>query len=107
MIYIVCDANCNNFGNYFEVVGLEIDVVKDKDGFELGSTHYPKVHCYRARGPLHVTYPNGDVNGKDIKYSEAIDYLLPEDYVRWKKTRFSVKGADYELFKSGKSKGTK
>ena len=85
MIYIVCDMNCNNFGNYFKVIGHERDVTESRKSYSVGSTSYPKGHCYKGkiREPI-------DIDGEfsSFPYSQAIDELLPEDYVRWMKTRF-------------------
>ena len=80
MIYIVCDMNCNNFGNYFKVIGHEREVTKDEDGnFYKDATHYPRMQCYRIKEfESPISFP----------YSVAIDFLIPEDYVRWQKTRF-------------------
>ena len=97
MIYIVCDMNVNNFGNYFKVIGHERQVTQDESGYivkeENGCfAYYPKGHCYRAK---RVERLDKDI----INYSEAIDYLIPEDYVRWQKTRFK------EIYKvTGKQK---
>lgn len=78
MIHIACDMNCNNFGNYFKVIGLERTLKKDENSWIVGNDYYPKGSSYRVS-------PGND---ERIKYSEAIDYLLPEDYTKWIKTRF-------------------
>ena len=83
MIYIVCDMNCNNHGNFFKVVGCEREVKEDDTSYISGSTYYPKGHCYRAQR-LRTEFVI-------IPYSEAIDRLIPEDYVRWQETRFGRK----------------
>lgn len=83
-MYIVCDANCNNFGNYFIFVGDDRDISENVSSYIANQTYYPKGHCYRAKG-LRL---RGEIGKDAIRYSEAIDYLIPEDYVRWKKTRF-------------------
>ena len=85
MIYIVCDMNCNNFGNYFEVLGLECELEYDDISYIVkGGSYYSKRHCYRATRL-------GIKPCASILYSEAIDSLIPEDYMRWKKNRFKVK----------------
>ena len=86
MIYIICDMNCNNFGNYFRVIGLERELHQDESSYYKDSTYYPKMHCYRAR--LLDAYFD---ETRLIRYSEVIDYLIPEDYVRWQKMRFRRK----------------
>jgi hypothetical protein len=81
MIYIVCDMNCNNFGNYFYPIGVERLLKSDKASWIVDkNTFYPKGHCYRAKlfGPDPVK----------IRYSQAIDFLLPEEYIKWMKIRF-------------------
>lgn len=83
MIYIVCDMNCNNFGNYFRVLGLEYDLEQDKNHYIIENGYYPKGHCYRAKMLSKPLIP--------YRYSEAIDILIPEDYIRWKETRFKGK----------------
>lgn len=80
MIYIVCDMNCNNFGNYFEVIGLERELKTNKNSYIVENTYYPKRYCYRARLGIEPYTP--------ILYSQAIDDLIPEDYTKWKKNRF-------------------
>lgn len=82
MIYIVCDMNCNNFGNYFKIVGDEHSIREDNNSFIIANTYYPKGYCYKVKG----ISPFKTLN--TIKYSEAIDYLIPEDYVKWMKKRF-------------------
>jgi len=72
--------NCNNFGNYFEVVGLERELKTNKNSYIIGNTYYPKGYCYRARLGF-----DSDIR---IRYSEAIDRLIPEDYLSWKNNRF-------------------
>jgi len=72
--------NCNNFGNYFGVVGLKRELVHDKNSYIVGNAYYPKGHCYRARLGIDPC--------ASIIYSEAINRLIPEDYMRWKKNRF-------------------
>jgi len=89
MIYIVVDCNCNNFGNYFKIIGHERRVEQDTTSYivteESGCiAHYPKGHCYRAKG---VEFILRDYSGT-FAYSSAIDHLIPKDYVRWMKTRF-------------------
>lgn len=79
MICIACDMNCNNHGNYFYVIAHERDVKEDKSSYIVDETYYPKKHCYRVRGP-----EPGDI----IRYSQAIDNLIPEDCVRWADYRF-------------------
>ena len=78
MIHIVCDMNCNNFGNYFKVIGLERTLREDENSWIVGNDYYPKGHCYRA----------SPGSSETIKYSEAIDYLFPGDYIKWVKIRF-------------------
>jgi len=90
MIYIVVDCNCNNWGNYFKIVGHEREVDQDESSYivkeESGCIgYYPKGHCYRARG---VEFIRSEDNMDIFAYSSAIDHLIPEDYVRWMKTRF-------------------
>lgn len=80
MICIFCDMNCNNFGNYFRIIGLEHDLRQDDDGYIQGKAHYPKKYCYRAN------IPNTAI--QVFRYSDAIDYLLPKEYIKWKKNRF-------------------
>ena len=80
MIFIVCDMNCNNWGNFFEAVGLERELEQDEYSYKKPGGSWPKKHCYRSNRFL-------DENSA-IRYSKAIDYLIPEDYVRWKKERF-------------------
>jgi len=80
MIYICCDMNCNNFGNYFKVVAHEREIKKDNTGYMYENTHYPADHCYRAKPPHPIQ--------ETFRYSEAIDILCPEEYTRWKNTRF-------------------
>jgi hypothetical protein len=75
--------NCNNLGNYFTIVGHEREVTEDKSSFIMGKTHYPKGHCYKVR--------NCFGTNRMLRYSEAIDYLFPEDYIRWKEIRFGIK----------------
>lgn len=82
MIYIVCDMNCNNFGNYFRVIGLERELKTDKSSYIESSTYYPKRHCYRVK--LQTQHKKSG----SYKYSKAIDILIPEDYIRWMKNRF-------------------
>ena len=85
MIYIVCDMNCNNMGNYFRVIGDERDVIESSISYRVDNTYYPKGHCYRGK----IREPK-DIDGEftSFPYSQAIDELLPEDYVRWMKMRF-------------------
>ena len=33
MIYICCDMNCNNYGNFFAIVAHEREVKKDNTGY--------------------------------------------------------------------------
>lgn len=80
MIYICCDMNCNNFGNFFSIVAHEREVKKDGTSYIFDKTHYPKVHCYRCKPPHPVS--------STFRYSEAIDILHPDEFVRWIKTRF-------------------
>jgi len=85
MIYIVCDMNCNNHGNFFRVIGHEREVKEDKTSYRIGNDYYPKGHCYKGK----IGEPkNIDGEFGSFPYSQAIDELLPEDYVRWMKTRF-------------------
>jgi len=74
MIYIVCDMNCNNFGNYFLPIGLERELKTDKNSYVVGSTYYPKGHCYRAK----LSHFEGYGADHYYKYSEAIDILTPQ-----------------------------
>lgn len=80
MIYICCDMNCNNHGNFFSVVGHEREVVKDATGYMLDNAHYPLSHCYRGKPPHPIT--------TTFRYSEAMDILHPDEFIRWIKTRF-------------------
>ena len=82
MIYIACDMNCNNFGNYFSIVGHERVVIKDDTGYTTNHTHYPKGHCYRCKPP-HPISPT-------FRYSEAMNILHPDAFVCWIKTRFGI-----------------
>ena len=91
MLYIVCDMWCNNFGLYFRIVGNERELEQDEHSYIIENTYYPKSHCYRAKG---VEFIKNEYNMDTFAYSSAIDHLIPEDYVRWQKTRF--KGL-YEL----------
>lgn len=84
MIFIVVDCNCNNWGNYFKIIGHEREVSQDETSYIRDNSYYPKVHCYRAKG---VKFIPRDFNGTFV-YSLAIDYLIPKDYIRWQKTRF-------------------
>lgn len=89
MIYIAVDCNCNNKGNYFKIIGHEREVDKDENSYIITEKsgcigHYPKSHCYRVKRVERLVQ---DYNGSFV-YSSAIDYLIPEDYVRWQKTRF-------------------
>ena len=77
-MYIACDMNCNNLGNYFQCVGHENEIKKDKSSFIIDKTYYPKAYCYRTH------------NSFSFKYSDAINYLLPEDYVKWHKKCFGI-----------------
>jgi len=87
MIYILCDMNCNNFGNYFTIVGVERTLKQDKDSWIVDkNTYYPKSSCYRAR-------LMGGMNESIIRYSRAMDYLLPEEYRRWFK-KFTTGGKE-------------
>jgi len=90
MIYIVCDLECNNLGNYFKIIGHEREVDQDENSYiikeESGCiTYYPKSHCYRAKG---MEFIRSEYDMDTFVYSSAIDHLIPEDYVRWQKTRF-------------------
>jgi len=90
MIYIVCDMECNNFGNYFKIIGHEREVDQDENSYIIKEksgciAYYPKGHCYRAKG---VEFIRSEYNMDTFVYSSAIDHLIPEDYVRWQKTRF-------------------
>lgn len=80
MIYICCDMNCNSHGNFFAIVAHEREVIEDETGYNFDRAHYPKSHCYRCkpRHPIERTF----------RYSEAIDILLPNEFIRWIKTRF-------------------
>ena len=81
MIYIACDMNCNNFGNFFRIVGHEREVKKDSTGgYMVKSDHYPEGHCYRCKSSQRDSF----------RYSEAIDVLHPDEFVRWIKTRFGI-----------------
>lgn len=82
MIYICCDMNCDNFGNFFKIIGHERKVKKDKNGFMIDSTHYPLGACYRGKPP----HPFKET----FRYSEAIDILHPEDFVVWQQRRFNI-----------------
>jgi hypothetical protein len=81
---------CNNFGSYFQIVGHEREVEQDKTSYiikeESGCTgYYPKAHCYRATG---IGLIKDEYDTDTFAYSSAIDHLIPEDFVRWQKTRF-------------------
>ena len=91
-IYIVCDMNCNNFGNYFKVIAYDKEVKEDKTSYRVGNAYYPKGHCYRGK----IREPR-DIDGEftSFPYSQAVDELLPMEYVRWIKTRFN----DYDKYK--------
>ena len=80
MIYICCDMNCNNFGNFFRIVGHEREVKKDATGYEIDNSHYPMAHCYRCKPPHQIQ--------EIFRYSEAMDIIHPDEFVRWIKTRF-------------------
>jgi hypothetical protein len=80
MIYIACDMNCNNHGNFFSIIGHEREVNIDDTGYYFNKTHYPKSHCYRCKPPHPI--------GETFRYSEAMDILHPNEFVRWVKTRF-------------------
>ena len=80
MIYICCDMNYNNHGNFFCIIAHEREVKKDNAGYEFGNTHYPMGHCYRCKPPHPIE--------KTFRYSEAMDILHPDDFIRWIKTRF-------------------
>jgi len=86
MIFIVCDMNCNSFGNYFLMVGLENELKQDKNSWiSYGNTYYPKGHCYRAK--LNKEAQDMGI----IRYSRAIDFIMPEDYIKWLKKRFHLR----------------
>jgi hypothetical protein len=72
--------NCNNFGNYFLIIGHERDVKKDDTSYRVNNTYYPLTHCYKCRPSVPVP--------EKFFYSDAIDMLFPEEFVRWKITRF-------------------
>jgi len=72
--------NCNNHGNFFAIVAHEREVVKDKTGYYFNATHYPAGHCYRCKPPHPIE--------RTFRYSEAMDILHPDEFVRWIKTRF-------------------
>jgi hypothetical protein len=85
--------NCNNFGNFFQIIGHEREVKLDDTGFMINSTHYPKGHCYRGKphginkagwDKVYPAYPISET----FRYSEAMDILHPDEFVRWIKTRF-------------------
>ena len=80
MIYVSCDMNCNNFGNYFRIIAHERGLQEDETSYIVDGSHYPKAHCYRGK-PAHPIK-------ESFRYSEAIDVLHPDDYLRWKMTRF-------------------
>ena len=80
MIYICCDMNCNNHGNFFRIIGHEREVEEDSTGFKIDSTHYPASHCYKGKPP----HPVSEI----FRYSEAMDILHPDEFIRWIKTRF-------------------
>ena len=82
MIYICCDMNCNNHGNFFAIVAHEREAKKDKTGYFYDATHYPMGHCYRCKPP-HLRAIE-----RTFRYSEAMDILHPDEFVRWIKTRF-------------------
>lgn len=86
-MFIVVDCNCNCWGNYFLIIGHERNVGQDESSYigEDEKTYYPKAHCYRAKG---VEFILQEMTMKTFVYSQAIDHLIPEDYVRWQKTRF-------------------
>ncbi len=88
MIYIICDMNCNNFGNYFKIVGLEDEIKQDKNGYYVPSKgeHYPKRWCYKAK--INRVFWEREKDNLLIRYSEAIDILFPFEYTRWIKDRF-------------------
>jgi len=88
MLYIVCDMNCNSYGSYFKVVGLDGEVREEGNSYYVPSTgdHYPKKWCYMAR--ISKVLLGGEKDNLLIKYSEAIDVLLPSEYVRWIRDRF-------------------
>ena len=95
MIYIACDMNCNNFGNYFKVFGLKRELKQDKSSYIVekegeGIAYYPKYHCYKAKRIERIPEQSfaGIILNRSFDYSEAINYLLSEDYVRWQQTRF-------------------
>lgn len=75
MIYIACDMNCNNFGNFFKIVAHERQVKEDENSYIFGDTYYPKEHCYRCKPPHQIN--------ETFRYSEAIDILHPNDYRCW------------------------
>jgi hypothetical protein len=75
--------NCNNFGNYFKIIGHQREVKQDDDGFIINSSHYPTNACYRGKPPHLI--------GETFRYSEAIDILIPEDFVIWQQRRFIKK----------------
>jgi hypothetical protein len=82
MIYIACDMNCNNYGNYFSIIGHEREVTKDATGYMVNCDHYPKGHCYCCKPPHPISLT--------FRYSEAMDILHPNEFVRWIKTRFGI-----------------
>ncbi len=75
MIYIACDMNCNNFGNFFKIVAHERNIKDDENSYIFEGGYYPKGHCYRCKPPHPIS--------ETFRYSEAIDILHPSDYRRW------------------------
>ena len=80
MIYIACDMNCNNYGNFFQIIAHEGLIKKDESCYIYDGGHYPLKDCYRCKPPHPIS--------KTFRYSEAIDMLHIEDYIRWHNTRF-------------------
>lgn len=72
--------NCNNWGNFFQVIAHEREVKEDETSYIFNGAYYPKGHCYKAKPPHPLQ--------ETFRYSEAIDILIPAEYTRWKNTRF-------------------
>jgi len=80
MIYIACDMNCNNYGNFFKIIAHVREVKYDSSSIIFDGGHYPLNSCYRCKPPHPIK--------ETFAYSKAIDMLHPNEYVKWQGRRF-------------------
>ena len=81
---LACDMNCNNFGNFFLIIGDPRYGLEQIDsGWQFGNTGYPGKHCYRVANNCRYRIEETFI------YSEAIDNLAPSEYIKWQNNRFS------------------